>query len=720
VTPRRTWSSSLVEAADAVLANIPDQAALEKILHAARSALAAKSAMLLCEAEGGSSLLVVAVAGAGPNVGAPFEAETGIWGRAFRQGRPQQAVRGTRLVAGTCGWHTTAPALAVPVIAGGQPIGVLSVEGSSSAQRWDQPMIELLQAFAGYAGAVLQARLAAGQLASAGKTFRSYFRALPIAGLIQVAGVGTIIDVNEEFCALVGYQREECVGRRAMDLGLWVDRAARDRRVQELLERGSLRHWEVEFRKKNGETGFVLMSLHQMEIGGKQCVIAGMIDITDRRRDQVRLAHEATHDLLTGLGNRGFFRDRLVHALNSDRKLALLVMDLDRFKEVNDTFGHAVGDELLRQVGERLKKIFPATAALARLGGDEFAALTTRADGEAAVGLAEAVGKSFESPFRLGEIEVSVGASIGITTASQGAMDADALHRQADIAMYAAKHLDRVWMIYDESQDRYSPLRLQMISELRRGISLQQLLLHHQPIIDLRSHLVVGAEALVRWQHPVRGLLDAAVFVPLAEETGLMREITEFVLGAGIAQCRRWNQAGYALGIAVNLSSRNIADPKLPGLIASLVRDTEFPTERIIFEVSERIIATEPERCAQVLTALRSLGVSVAVDDVGTGLAAAGYLSAISIDYAKLDGTLVRGINSNHRMRVIVRKTIEMLHDLGLRVVAEGVEDQPTLDLLVEFACDYAQGFYLGAPMSEENLASLKLSEAPPDKKRVS
>ncbi|MHB8632223.1 MAG: putative bifunctional diguanylate cyclase/phosphodiesterase, partial [Candidatus Limnocylindria bacterium] len=360
----------------------------------------------------------------------------------------------------------------------------------------------------------------ADALRASEERFASYFRDTPVASAITRVGDGRIIEVNDDFCRLFGYERAELIGRTNTELGLWPDGDRDDRRAA--LERdGLIRDWESHYRRKDGQIGTVLMSLHRMEVAGKPCVITGILDITQRKHSESLLAHQAGHDALTGLPNRSLLRERLVDGLRRSTQLALLVMDLDRFKEVNDTFGHDVGDKLLQQVAERMAARIAPPASLARLGGDEFAVVVPGADRTAAIEIATSLGSTLNDVLVVDELVLSVGVSIGIALAPTDGGEEGTLLRRADVAMYEAKHTGRGHALYSAEQDQYRPERLRLIAELRRGIGLGELRLHYQPILDLRADRIVAAEALVRWQHPTQGLLLAGDFVPLSEQTGL-------------------------------------------------------------------------------------------------------------------------------------------------------------------------------------------------------
>jgi diguanylate cyclase (GGDEF)-like protein/PAS domain S-box-containing protein len=436
----------------------------------------------------------------------------------------------------------------------------------------------------------------------------------------------------------------------------------------------------------------------------------------DLRHARDEAQHQALHDGLTGLPNRTLLRDRLQQAILGARRdnasLALLIMDLDRFKDVNDTLGHHAGDELLQQVAARLRSALRASDTVARMGGDEFGIiLPTAGDASAASRVAEQLVHALEQPFMLAGQSISIGASIGIALSSEHGTDAKTLLRHADAAMYVAKRGGHGHAVYCGERDTHSPDRLALIGELRAAIERNDLVLHYQPKINLQTGQCNRVEALVRWQHPERGLIPPDQFIPLAEQTGLIKPLTQWVLGAAIHQCRAWQDSGLHIAVAVNLSMRNLHDPELVEQVAHLLRANGVLPAALKVEVTESALMTDPARALDSLERLRAIGVKVAIDDFGTGHASLSYLKQMPVEEIKLDRLFVRDMRTNKNDYTIVRSTIELAHDLGLRVIAEGVEDQATLDLLADLGCDLAQGYHMSRPVPDGELR-LWLAEA--------
>jgi diguanylate cyclase len=428
-------------------------------------------------------------------------------------------------------------------------------------------------------------------------------------------------------------------------------------------------------------------------------------------RQAAQNQHQALHDSLTGLPNRTLLRDRTDQAIHqADRELvpaALLLIDLDRFKEINDTLGHHYGDQLLIQVGERLQAVLREVDTVARLGGDEFAVLLPKiATGEGAVVVAKKLQAALQEPFTIDDLTLDVEASIGLALYPDHGNDPEELLQRADIAMYAAKDTHAELVLFDAKLDQHSPRRLALLGELRRAIENQQLVLHYQPIIDTQTSNVLGVEALVRWQHPEHGLLPPGEFIPLAERTGLITPLTHYVLKAALQQCRHWCQAGHELAVAVNVSARRLLDLSFPDEVAGLLARWEVPARLLVVEITESTIMSDPAHALEVLGRLDKMGVQVAIDDFGTGYSSLAHLKSLPVHELKIDRSFVMHMTSNASDAVIVRTTIDLGRNLGLRVVAEGVEDVVTWQELDALGCDAIQGYYVHRPIPAEDLTS--------------
>ncbi len=433
--------------------------------------------------------------------------------------------------------------------------------------------------------------------------------------------------------------------------------------------------------------------------------------VTRRLRRQVEeIEHQAMHDSLTGLPNRVLFRDRLEQALHGARRnpgeVAVMFLDLDRFKEVNDTLGHESGDILLREVGQRLAHSLRAGDSVARLGGDEFAVLASGLDdADDALVVARKLRQAVEWPFTLRGLTLEVEASIGIAIFPEHGADIDTLLRHADVAMYQSKEAHSGAGIYSPERDVYSPDRLKLLGELRRAIEQGELVLHYQPKISLRTSEVVGFEALVRWQHPEQGLLGPERFLPFAEHTGLVKPLTRYVMREAVRSCARWQALGLDTGVAVNLSGRDLLDLHLPDEVRLLLNETGIEPGRLELEITENIILSDPVRTRTILGRLKDLGVRLAIDDFGSGYSSLGYLKRLPLDVLKIDKSFVMSMMADDDSAAIVRSTIDLAHNLGLEVVAEGVATEHISSVLAGLHCDAAQGFYFSAPIAESEVA---------------
>jgi diguanylate cyclase (GGDEF)-like protein len=427
-------------------------------------------------------------------------------------------------------------------------------------------------------------------------------------------------------------------------------------------------------------------------------------DITARKRAEEALAYQALHDNLTDLPNRVLLQERLSMALEQARRdrssVSLLLVDLDRFKEVNDALGHSAGDELLRQVASRLRRAVRASDTVARLGGDEFAIVLPRTNLEGGLQVAEKLRETIDQPTQVAGVTVTVGSSVGVALGLEHGQDVETLLRCADVAMYRVKRSGGGCAAYTPEQDQRDPDRLTLTSELQRAIEEDELVLHYQPKIGLASGGVVGIEALVRWQHPERGLLAPDRFIPLAEEAGLMDGLSRWVLNSALRQCRVWRSSGIDLPVAINLSSQNLHDTQLPDKIESALATWELEASAMIVEITERELVVQSGQTIGILNRLRRMGVRVAIDDFGAGNAALGYLKTLPIDLLKIDKSFIKDMLASERDAAIVRATIDLAHSLGLTVVAEGVEDSATLEQLSRLGCDIVQGYYLSRPLT--------------------
>ena len=432
--------------------------------------------------------------------------------------------------------------------------------------------------------------------------------------------------------------------------------------------------------------------------------------LTAMQREQ-----EALRDPLTGLANRTLLASAAERALQAGAgkvTTAMLLIDLDHFKDVNDTLGHAVGDELLVAVADRLRAEAGDGDLVARLGGDEFVVLVRRCDDpDHAVELARRLGEAISQPYRVQGVVLTVGCSVGIGLAPEHVQDVEGLLRCADVALYAAKATRGTHALYDRHTDQHSAALLGLQSDLRAALEDpedSQIHVVYQPQLDLHTGRVSAVECLVRWVHPELGNLMPDNFIPMAESTSLIDLLMRRVLDLALAQLVEWDRAGLPLTLAVNLSARQLSDLTLPRTVASALERHGLPAERLLLEVTESRLMSDPERSIQILSRLQDSGVSLSIDDFGTGYSSLAYLQRLAVDELKIDKSFTLGLHEAGNA-AIIRSTIELGHNLGLRVVAEGVEDQASADVLAGMGCDMLQGYFIGRPTRAAELPALLL-----------
>jgi diguanylate cyclase (GGDEF)-like protein len=425
------------------------------------------------------------------------------------------------------------------------------------------------------------------------------------------------------------------------------------------------------------------------------------------REEQIR--YQGGHDSLTGLPNRRLFLDHLAlwiaSAKRRDSLVGMVMMDLDRFKEINDTLGHSLGDDLLVEIGRRLRQTIRESDIVARLGGDEFAVMFESAAAPSAVEVAQRIGRALETPFTLGGVSIDVGASMGIALYPLHADDAGTLMKHADIAMYQAKRSHSSYALYEPGRDEHSLRRLAILSELRQAIASDALELHFQPKIDLATERAIHAEALVRWRHPVYGLMPPDEFIPLAEQSGNIGIITKWVLKRAIEGCAAWNRAGFDLGVAVNLSALDLYDAELPTLVSGLLHDQGLDPSKLVLEITESAVMKDAAYALKTLRDVKARGITLAIDDFGTGYSSLAHLKRLPLDELKIDKSFVVNlIEEATDDGVIVRSTIDLGHNMDLKVVAEGVESAEGYAMLKRFGCDMAQGYFISHPLPSPQL----------------
>jgi diguanylate cyclase (GGDEF)-like protein/PAS domain S-box-containing protein len=524
-----------------------------------------------------------------------------------------------------------------------------------------------------------------------------------------------IVSVNKAYCEMTGYGEAELLGRNPGHLS--SGRHDTDFYAAMWQDLTRLGHWQGEIwnRRKSGELypQWVTISTVHDERGRPSHYVGVCTDITQIKLSEQRLEQLAHYDPLTGLPNRLLAHSRLRHALEQaerqGRMLALLYIDLDRFKTVNDSLGHPAGDELLAAFARRALSRLRESDTLARLGGDEFLLILediSHPDDAALV--AQALLETLAAQpivLRSGQ-ELYISASIGLSLYPEDGLDADELIQHADTAMYQSKAQGRhTFRFYTEALTHHAHERLGLELQMRRALQQDEFVLHYQPLVDMARDRTLGVEALLRWQHPQHGLIGPARFIALAEETGLILPIGEWVLRSACRQARRWLDAGLGLVVAVNLSARQFLQRDLVQRVREVLVETGLPASHLELEITESVIMERPEAAIEMLYGLRSLGVQLSIDDFGTGYSSLAYLKRFPIHKLKIDRSFIDSLPVDRSDQAIVRATITMAHTLGIRTLAEGVETDDQLAVLRELRCDYSQGYLFSRALPEDELA---------------
>jgi diguanylate cyclase (GGDEF)-like protein/PAS domain S-box-containing protein len=560
--------------------------------------------------------------------------------------------------------------------------------------------------------------------------FEVLFNQAPCGYLVTDDG-GRITAVNDTFASWTGYSRSHLLGSRLQSLmpvgdqilysthcipQLGINGAVSEIAVEIIGSEGERRAALLSASRSPASDGepavvrVIIFSAHERRMYEKELVAAlRAAEESESRRAEAEkeLQRLALHDALTGLPNRAGLKSELdQHVAGGTAgagRLAVLFIDLDHFKAVNDSLGHAAGDELLVAVAQRLASAAAGTSTVARLSGDEFVVADTFAGPTEATGLAAGLLEVLRTPMQIEGLEIVTSASIGVAVAEAEGETLEDLIRRADIAMYRAKELGRSrWELHEPAESDPTVDRLRALGELRRGIREGALRVHYQPRINLRTGRTSGVEALVRWQHPTRGLLPPSEFITMAEDSGLVRPLGAWVLGETLRQADNWRgegPGGASLEFAVNLSARQLNDPELVPMVEAALRLRSIDPALLLLEITETALMADPAAALKSLTALKDLGVGLAVDDFGTGYSSLTYLKKFPIDELKIDRSFINGLGSDSGDSAIVGSCIDLAHAVGIRAVAEGVETLGQVQTLTAMGCDLAQGYHFARPL---------------------
>jgi len=597
--------------------------------------------------------------------------------------------------------------VAVPMLLQDATVGALAIY-SRESRRYKETEVQLLALFAAQVAPVIEAALL--RIASQRETNRVEASDRQLRDMLDAAldahvvmdAHGRITGWNAQAESMFGWSRDEVVGKELADT--LIPPALRDAHRNALghyLKTGDgpilNRRVELDALRKNGITFPVELTVAPIGTAEGPSFSAFLRDISERRQVDEQLRRLALHDALTGLPNRLLLYDRAEQAFAVAKRakatVALLLMDLDGFKDINDAYGHHVGDVLLQEVSIRLRKGLRESDTVARLGGDEFAVLLPDSDITGAFATAKMLRASLDVPLTIEGVRMPLGSSVGVAVFPEHGEDPLTLLRRADIAMYAAKRSGAGVALYQEGSDLEGAARLGLASDLREALKDGLLQLNYQPVIDLATGRVCIMEALARWNHPRLGQVPPTEFIALAQRTGIMPNLSSWALSAALNKSRDWQTRGIA--VAVNMAVSDLSDPTFPDRVRAAIEEADVAPAVLHLEVTESGVMSEPEKILTCLERLRDIGVRLAIDDFGTGSSSLAYLHRLPIHACKIDRSFIRRLTSEASSVAIVRATIELAHALDLRVIAEGVEDEATLDVLRSMGCDLAQGYFI-------------------------
>jgi len=612
--------------------------------------------------------------------------------------------------------------ICVPFFSGGGIVGSLNVVSSSVEHPLDEDDRQTMELLA----AILSAGVSHAAEFEAKRTevealarYQTIFEGASI-GIGRFTADGHAVAVNPSLERMLGYSQTE-LARMPIAAYTHPEHVEEETALFEAMMAGARDSYQVEKRylRRDGETiwAHVAAAVERDGQGRPAFAITMIENITERREAEEALRrqaeinrYQALHDNLTGLPNRTLLRDRIERAIDEPaekgrERIVLMLMDLDRFKEINDSLGHHAGDAVLRQVASRLERVLGTGGTVARLGGDEFAILLSKLpDRSAAVPTIEVVREVLSRPVVVQGLPITLEASIGVSVYPDDGPDVETLLQHADVAMYQAKTDESGCAFYDEAADHYGSARLTLVAELRRAIAQRELVLHYQPKARLSDGAVTSVEALVRWKHPERGLVPPDHFIPLAQQSDLIKPLTLYVVDEALRQVRRWRDDGIELSVSVNISTRNLLDLDFPTQVGELLRRWRVDSSTLEFEITESTMMADKSRIGVVLGQLEEMGIRLSIDDFGTGYCSLVHLRRLPVREIKIDRSFVMNMHVDADDAAIVRSTVELGRSLGLDVVAEGVECREAWDQLVALGCTFAQGYFLSRPLPAEGL----------------
>jgi diguanylate cyclase (GGDEF)-like protein/PAS domain S-box-containing protein len=677
----------------------------------------------------GDALVCGAISGA-PAIATPHRLPLGnnLSGHAMRSGRSLLCLdteNDERVDSALSRSRGVRSIIAVPLLHAGRAVGLLLLYGDRAGAfgEGDVTMMELLSVVLSGAMAHAAEFEAKRDQVQALARFEATF-ANALTGMVLLDLDGQIIDSNPAIQRLLGFTQDDLLGCRLSKFVHSGDRRKTRSAYLRMIASGagSLR-MQHRFVGREDQVIWVDAAasvVHESD-GQPSFAIAMIQDITQGKEAEAALLsqaaineHQALHDALTGLANRTLFHGRISHVVNprrrSDTRAAVVVIDLDGFKEINDSLGHAAGDELPVKLSRRLEDALRTSDTVARLGGDEFGVLLQVGQREDVLHAVKRIKTAIEQPVSLQGLSLSLEASLGIALYPEDGEDVETLLRCADAAMYHAKDEKFGWAFYDASRIRHGTPRVTLMGELRRALDQRELVLYYQPKAVLADGEVHAVEALLRWRHPDRGLVPPDEFIPLAQQTGLIKPLTQYVIDQALRQCRAWLEDGLSLAIAVNLSARNLVDSNFPTQVAGLLDRWKVPPRLLEFEITESAMLTDPARTKVILEQLSEMGIRLSVDDFGTGYSSLAYLKRLPVNEIKVDRSFVMNMDEDEDDATIVRSTIDLGRNLGLDVVAEGVENEKVWDRLRALGCTAAQGYYLSRPVPAFELGTWLLA----------